>query len=741
MANTFFGSQAGIFNTTGSFNTIVGRFAGGYNNADANAFFGAGAGEQNTTGSDNTFVGTSAGAANVTGINNSFFGRDAGRNNTVAVEGSFFGRSAGFHNIDGSFNSFFGFDAGQGNTNGFGNAFFGHGSGFTNTSGFNNTFVGAGAGKLNVGGSQNAFFGDEAGYNNTASDNSFFGAGAGYANLIGSDNSFFGRETGLNNTGSGNSFFGRSAGITNTIGIENTIIGANANVGLPNLINATAIGFGALVSTSNALVLGNSNTSVGIGTSTPSSKLTVVGLIETTTGGVKFPDGTIQTTAGAGGVTSLNGLTNNVTLAAGSNISITPSGNTLTIASTTPAAILNQSAQQTGANFNIDGTGIATVFNATTQYNLGGPRVLGAPGQNNLFVGIGAGAVPPVLGDDNIENTFFGRSSGQNNIDCCNAFFGNYSGQSNTTGGGNTFLGYQAGTRNTQGSNNTFVGINSGNWFNTGDGNTFVGDAAGNGTASGLNITLVGRGANVSANNLSFATAIGADSVVDASNTIVIGKTALGPYPADTVRIPGDLVVTGALSTPSDARLKTGISNLRYGLDEVMRLRPVTWKWKNDSVDRTRLGLIAQEVQLVVPELVMQGTDKDRLLSMNYLGLLPVVIKAIQEQEATIASLRNEIAALQNPNTRPINKNPARPHDESTVMMRVYQGVATLNRQGEAVVTLPDQFESLNQGFHYQLTCIGGFASVYIADEIEGNHFKIAGGKSGMRVSWQVTSR
>lgn len=75
---------------------------------------------------------------------------------------------------------------------------------------------------------------------------------------------------------------------------------------------------------------------VGIGTTTPTSKLTVTGTIETTTGGMKFPDGTVQTTAGIApdkAVQSLNGLKGNVLLAAGSNITITPNGNTLTIAS------------------------------------------------------------------------------------------------------------------------------------------------------------------------------------------------------------------------------------------------------------------------------------------------------------------------------------------------------------------------------------------------------------------------
>ena len=379
------------------------------------------------------------------------------------------------------------------------------------------------------------------------------------------------------------------------------------------------------------MVLGN-NVNVGIGTSTPASKLTVAGLIQTTTGGVKFPDGTIQTTASAGGgsgVSSLNGLTNSVTLGAGSNITITPSGNTLTIASTgggSGNAILNQTIQQAGANFNIDGTGRADTLNATTQYNLTGQRIIGGLGQNNLFVGKGAGAVNPVLGDGNIENTFFGTDSGHNNIDCCNAFFGNYSGQRNTTGGGNTFLGYNAGQYNTQGSNNTFVGLNSAGSFQTGNNNTFVGNAAGNIATGGGNNTMLGAAANFTfgSNNLSFATAIGAGATVNSNNTIVLGRVN------DTVTVPG------TFTNPSDARLKKRIANLKYGLNEVMRLRPVTWEWKGDSLNTTRLGLVAQEVQPILPELIVKGTDEGGMLSMNYLGLIPVLVKGMQEQQKQI---------------------------------------------------------------------------------------------------------
>lgn len=76
---------------------------------------------------------------------------------------------------------------------------------------------------------------------------------------------------------------------------------------------------------------------------------------------------------------------------------------------------------------------------------------------------------------------------------------------------------------------------------------------------------------------------------------------------------------------------------------------------------------------------------------------------------------------------------------ESPDMMNIYNGSVTLNQDGQATVELPSWFEALNKDFRYQLTCIGGFAPVYIAEKISNNCFKISGGKGGMEVSWQVT--
>jgi hypothetical protein len=52
---------------------------------------------------------------------------------------------------------------------------------------------------------------------------------------------------------------------------------------------------------------------------------------------------------------------------------------------------------------------------------------------------------------------------------------------------------------------------------------------------------------------------------------------------------------------------------------------------------------------------------------------------------------------------------------------------------------MPAWFSALNRDFRYQLTSLGGFAPVYIAEKVEDNRFKIAGGSPGIEVSWQVT--
>lgn len=88
----------------------------------------------------------------------------------------------------------------------------------------------------------------------------------------------------------------------------------------------------------------------------------------------------------------------------------------------------------------------------------------------------------------------------------------------------------------------------------------------------------------------------------------------------------------------------------------------------------------------------------------------------------------------------PANKYLSHSFVESPDMMNIYNGIVVLDLHGQAWVHLPEWFEALNRDFRYQLTAIGAPAPrLYIATEISGNRFKIAGGKPSGRVSWQVT--
>lgn len=190
--------------------------------------------------------------------------------------------------IPGSSNIVAGVGAGHGISSGGGNSFFGMSAGQSNSLGSTNSFFGSNAGRTNFNGNGNSFFGQAAGYFSTGSYNAFFGTSSGESTTTGGTNAFFGTNSGQANTeGSNNAFFGTFAGDSNTVGSNNTAIGYRAQVIGNGTNNATAIGSWALVGASNSLVLGSVNgvngatadTNVGIGTSAPSDRLHVFGII------------------------------------------------------------------------------------------------------------------------------------------------------------------------------------------------------------------------------------------------------------------------------------------------------------------------------------------------------------------------------------------------------------------------------------------------------------------------------
>ncbi len=101
------------------------------------------------------------------------------------------------------------------------------------------------------------------------------------------------------------------------------------------------------------------------------------------------------------------------------------------------------------------------------------------------------------------------------------------------------------------------------------------------------------------------------------------------------------------LDVSSDERLKSNINDISYGLAEIMALKPVIYNWKDGHDRQKHIGLIAQEVETVIPEIVSKNHKNDDMRSMRYTEIIPVLIKATQEQQTLIEQQNQQIKALQ----------------------------------------------------------------------------------------------
>lgn len=95
------------------------------------------------------------------------------------------------------------------------------------------------------------------------------------------------------------------------------------------------------------------------------------------------------------------------------------------------------------------------------------------------------------------------------------------------------------------------------------------------------------------------------------------------------------------IPSQSDRRLKTDVETLDGGLEAVLNLRPVSYTWRENG-SGTQLGLIAQEVANVVPE-VVSDTGDDGYLGVDYTELVAVLVDAIQDQQAEKEALEDRI--------------------------------------------------------------------------------------------------
>jgi hypothetical protein len=521
--------------------------------------------------------------AQATDDTDTFYGAYAGNSNTTGVNNSFFGFSAGYSNTTGNNNTCVGFQTAYN----------------YNNIGSNNTFVGSSAGG---GGSDNTYVGYKAGLGYSLSNdpisgtyNTYIGDSAGFYSTIGQNNTAVGGMAGYKiSSGNNNTLIGNNAGYYLSSGHYNTFLGFNA--GRDNIAGTGNVFIGSYAGSSE----------------TGSNKLYIDNCY--------YKDSSVKCT---------------IPLISGDFVD-----QTVTINGSLTAGTITSNSSFTAGSITTTGTlsaGTVTTTSGGIQFPDGSSQTKGLAGLSNS------------------NNSFFGNNAGRITTGVDNTFVGNNTGYSNSGGYSNSFFGYNAGYSNTLGYSNSFVGFSAGYSNNAGYSNSFFGNGAGNNNTSGHNNTFIGV-------TTGFQNTLGSGNVFlgyyagyseTGSNKLYIdncftgGNCNLplikGDFSGRTVEINGTLTMTNVVS-PSDRRLKRNIEPLNSSLDKVMHLQGVSYEWKVEEnpgrgfTSYREIGLIAQDVEGVIPELVR--TDSEGYKALAYDKMVPVLIEAIKEQEGIISNLQ-----------------------------------------------------------------------------------------------------
>jgi trimeric autotransporter adhesin len=698
--NTALGSQALLTNNLGVRNTATGatalrdNFGGNWNTAT-----GYSALAQNIGGSNNTAIGNQAMALNETGNYNTAVGSTAlyfnkGRSRSTAIGheamyNAFNGSAAvdsyntavGYqalrgsnnpNNNSGQYNTAVGDQALWSNRNGSRNTATGRGALYTNTSGENNTATGHQALHLNTTGTHNFAGGSQALYNNTTGianvaagyralynntsgySNVAIGPGALYANpgisklvAIG-DSALYHNGTGATgNEGKWNTAIGSKALYTNTTGESNTAVGSVALYSNVDGIFNVAFGHYALWKNTS----GEYNSAVG-----------TLALLDNTTGSNNT----------ANGISALrNNTTGNSNVAAGymAGYGLTEGDNNIFVG------------YQAGNNITTGNNNIVIGNNITAPLPAGDKQlVLGAQellygDLDNLYIGIGTTSPAAQLHVN-------GTGLGEGNVMFAGEWKLSGAGDPPVSGAGTRMMWYPDKAAFRAGN------VQDDEWdkANTGDCSVAIGyntTASGEGsaafgwithaegdasTATGFVTWASGHYATAMGYN-SFAhgyasTAMGMLSVASGDYSTVMGgrARATGDYAfainlsdivgpdvgANTFQISGAASIGGnvAWTNYSDKRLKKDIEYIKPedNLQKIMQLNAVRYRWKEHD-NLLNLGFIAQDVEGIVPESVRYDEAND-IYSMEYTAIIPVLVEAMKEQQATIESQQALIGEL-----------------------------------------------------------------------------------------------
>ncbi len=162
-------------------------------------------------------------------------------------------------------------------------------------------------------------------------------------------------------------------------------------------------------------------------------------------------------------------------------------------------------------------------------------------------------------------------------------------------------------------------------------------------TASDFGSTVIGQynssGSSVTNNATSFSTSNTAFVIGNGTNNSNKSDAFKVMFNGDTT-VSNDLTVSGDVNISSDARLKSNIVSLGATLSKLLLIDGKSYEIKG----KQKIGVLAQEIQEVFPELVSE--DDNEMLSVNYQGLVPVLINALKEQESKIIHQQTQIDEL-----------------------------------------------------------------------------------------------
>jgi hypothetical protein len=145
--------------------------------------------------------------------------------------------------------------------------------------------------------------------------------------------------------------------------------------------------------------------------------------------------------------------------------------------------------------------------------------------------------------------------------------------------------------------------------------------------------------------NINSAGNLGIGDVIGTEKLHVVGNGRFTAVGAGTYANDLNITSTGVLTTASsDEKYKYNIRPLNYGLETLLQLNPVNFQWIEG--EENDLGFIAQDVAEIIPEAVNTNWNSDLLF--RYESLIPILTKAIQEQQALIKALEQRIINLEN---------------------------------------------------------------------------------------------